>query len=106
MEEHVRKSGKHAGKKYTVCVSIYDFLQECRQKMHLEHIIVCPHATIMGKSMEEDFRLQTSKSPTTITFSGYKKPTDRLTLMVVLSLQVAFTSKEISSSLFACGSSC
>jgi len=44
--------------------------------------------------MEEDFRLQTSKSPTTITFSGYKKPTDRLTLMVVLSLQVAFTSKE------------
>jgi len=56
--------------------------------------------------MEEDFRLQTSKSPTTITFSGYKKPTDRLTLMVVLSLQVAFTSKEISSSLFACGSSC
>jgi hypothetical protein len=54
--------------------------------------------------MEEDFRLQTSKSPTTITFSGYKKPTDRLTLMVVLSLQVAFTSKEISSSLFACGS--
>ena len=63
-----------------------------------------PHATIMRKSMEEDFRLQTSKSPTTITFSGYKKPTDRLTLMVILSL--AFTSKEISSSLFACGSSC
>jgi hypothetical protein len=25
----LRKSGKHAGKKYTVCVSIYDFILEC-----------------------------------------------------------------------------
>jgi hypothetical protein len=31
------------------------------------------HATIMIKSMEEDYSLQTSKSPITITFSGYKE---------------------------------